>query len=368
MNDFCIVGLENDTETNVICDQDQITEAISTNYIVKPNPAVAIGELYRTYVGMVVISANLLLILFLTSRPNLRKKYFLFTCVAIGDTFDGSYFLFPSLNRLYKMTTGTYYQTTTFWDCVQRGNMAFRIFGTEFVGVNMFLLSLERVLAVGFPFFYRARFNTKFRLLLAFIGLIFCLINQGAMYLTSYLYDGNETQSDYYCGISGSVTDGFALYHQNLNIVTQVASFLLSLFAYGYAMYSKKKMGLDTSKDIAAIRPVLVSSCIACILIIANNIVYILKNFTNSGVTVGTQNIVVTWSPAVFQVYKFALYLMTSKEMRMSLKRLVLDESGIHGPRMVSQTPIITPNKPTLSAITVASAANAFTKKLPSPS
>ncbi|CAJ0575934.1 unnamed protein product, partial [Mesorhabditis spiculigera] len=343
----------------------KIDDLITDYFIVRPDNSVAVGELYRTYVGMVVVAANLLLILFLCSRPSLRRKYFLFTCVAIGDTFDGSYFLFPSLVRLYTMTTGTYTRPASFWDCLLRGNMIFRIFGTEFVGVNMFLLSLERIIAVGLPFFYRTYFKTWTRFAMAGVGLLFCLLNVAVMYVTAYLDDRTTTQADYYCGISGSVVPVFALYHQYLNILTQGSSCVLSFCAYGYALYSKKKLGLDTSKDMAQIRPVLVSSCIACVLIIANNVVYLLKNFSTLGVTKDTQNIVVTWSPAVFQVYKFALYLMTSKEMRMSLKRIVMDETTMVGE--VTRFPRGSQNgfqnkNATITAVTVASAASAFNR------
>ncbi|CAJ0565983.1 unnamed protein product, partial [Mesorhabditis spiculigera] len=335
----------------------KIGDLITDYFIVRPDDSVAVGELYRTYVGMVVVAANLLLILFLCSRPSLRRKYFLFTCVAIGDTFDGSYFLFPSLVRLYTMTTGTYTRPASFWDCLLRGNMIFRIFGTEFVGVNMFLLSLERIIADLLQNLDPLRYGGRWA--------AFCLLNVAAMYVTAYLDDRTTTQVDYYCGISGSVVPVFALYHQYLNILTQGSSCVLSFCAYGYALYSKKKLGLDTSKDMAQIRPVLVSSCIACVLIIANNVVYLLKNFSTLGVTKDTQNIVVTWSPAVFQVYKFALYLMTSKEMRMSLKRIVMDETTMVGE--VTRFPRGSQNgfqnkNATITAVTVASAASAFNR------
>ncbi|PAV90395.1 hypothetical protein WR25_06547 [Diploscapter pachys] len=114
------------------------------------------------------------------------------------------------------------------------------------------------------------------------------------MYLISFMDSRDVVQTDNYCGISGSVTEEFALYHSIFNPTCQVLSFLSSAYAFIYA----RKITKDTSKQLSDIRPILICSAITCVLICANSV-----------------------------IFKFALYILTGKDFRESLHKILTEKS-----------------------------------------
>ncbi|KAK5979439.1 hypothetical protein GCK32_017556 [Trichostrongylus colubriformis] len=144
------------------------------------------------------------------------------------------------------------------------------------------------------------------------------------MFLTSYFDPRKQVQDDLYCGISGSTVEGFATFHQFFNLSCQIGGFLASAFAF---LFARKITKQANAREINAIRPILVVSFISCIVISSNNIIYILKNVVKLDITKTQQNYVVTYSSAVFQVSKFALYILSGQEFRDCLKRVLNDRS-----------------------------------------
>ncbi|PAV90375.1 hypothetical protein WR25_09811 [Diploscapter pachys] len=124
------------------------------------------------------------------------------------------------------------------------------------------------------------------------------------MYLISFMDSRDVVQTDNYCGISGSVTEQFAFYHSIFNPTCQVLSFLSSAYAFIYA----RKITKDTSKQLSDIRPILICSAITCVLICANSV-----------------------------IFKFALYILTGKDFRESLHKILTEKSTAEARTVVQQ-------------------------------
>ncbi|VDL75784.1 unnamed protein product [Nippostrongylus brasiliensis] len=153
--------------------------------------------------------------------------------------------------------------------------MVFRIFGTELVSITMLIMTSEKVLAVLFTVHYRA-------------------------------------------------VEGFATFHQFFNLSCQISAFLGSAFAFIVARNLTKQAN---AKEINSIKPIVVVSLISCVVISSSNIIYILKNVVKLDITKSQQNYVVTYSSAIFQVSKFALYILTGQEFRDCLRKVIKDKN-----------------------------------------
>ncbi|RCN31450.1 hypothetical protein ANCCAN_22760 [Ancylostoma caninum] len=207
----------------------------------------------------------------------------------------------------------------------------------------MLVMAAEKVFAVMFTIVYRRYATNRARFTAALTCLLVCLLSLITMFLTSYFDPREEVQEDKYCGISGSVVEGFAQFHQFFNLSCQVpksprlplvnvefglcfqiGAFLGSAFAFLVARSLTKQANV---KEISSIKPVLVVSFISCIVISSSNIIYILKNFVKLNITKTQQNYVVTYSSAVFQVSKFALYMLTGQEFRDCLRKVINDKN-----------------------------------------
>uniref|UniRef100_A0A1I7W9Q5 Uncharacterized protein n=1 Tax=Heterorhabditis bacteriophora TaxID=37862 RepID=A0A1I7W9Q5_HETBA len=149
--------------------------------------------------------------------------------------------------------------------------------------------------------------NERVQLITAIMCILFCFLSLIIMFLTSYLDSRVVTQMNHYCGVSGSVTEGFALFHQNFNLVCQVGK------SAGKREYGVPPLSVG-NQDFT------------------DRSIYLLKNFTDVDISKEVQNLVVTYSPAIFQISKFALYIFTGKEFRQCLLRLINERSVTERP------------------------------------
>ncbi|RCN36296.1 hypothetical protein ANCCAN_17839 [Ancylostoma caninum] len=125
------------------------------------------------------------------------------------------------------------------------------------------------------------------------------------MFLTSYFDPRQAVQDDKYCGISGRY---------------KIGAFSGSAFAFFVARNIRKHANKG---ELSSIQPILVVSFISCIVTSSDNIVYILKHVAKIDIAEALQNYVVTYSSSAFQVSKFALYLLTGKEFRDCLRKVI---------------------------------------------
>ncbi|RCN39312.1 hypothetical protein ANCCAN_14750 [Ancylostoma caninum] len=225
----------------------------------------------------------------------MRRRYIFFTLVGIGDILDGTYLIYPSIMRVAEMASGTFSGGTSLWGCASKGYMVFRIYGTELVSLTMLVMAAEKVFAVMFTIVYRRYATNRARFTAALTCLLVCLLSLITMFLTSYFDPREEVQEDKYCGISGSVVEGFAQFHQFFNLSCQIGAFLGSAFAFLVARSLTKQANV---KEISSIKPVLVVSFISCIVISSSNI-----------------------------VSKFALYMLTGQEFRDCLRKVINDKN-----------------------------------------
>ncbi|KHJ82114.1 hypothetical protein OESDEN_18194, partial [Oesophagostomum dentatum] len=82
---------------------------LRSQFIARPNSTTLSEENIRILVGCGVVISNLLLLVFLNSRPTMRRRYVFFSLVSIGDIMDGTYLIFPSFMRIAEMAAGTFY-------------------------------------------------------------------------------------------------------------------------------------------------------------------------------------------------------------------------------------------------------------------
>ncbi|WKX99630.1 hypothetical protein Q1695_014482 [Nippostrongylus brasiliensis] len=301
-----------------------LSDYLKSTYTARPNLTTVSEEQIRIFVGCVIVITNMLLLVFLNSRATMRRRYIFFTSVAIGDIFDGFYLVYPSINRLVEMASGTFDTDTSLWDCARKGYMVFRIFGTELVSITMLIMTSEKVLAVLFTVHYRRYATDRVRFCGALGCLVICLASLTTMFLTSYFDPRKVVQTDQYCGVSGSAVEGFATFHQFFNLSCQISAFLGSAFAFIVARNLTKQAN---AKEINSIKPIVVVSLISCVVISSSNIIYILKNVVKLDITKSQQNYVVTYSSAIFQVSKFALYILTGQEFRDCLRKVIKDKN-----------------------------------------
>ncbi|EYC27105.1 hypothetical protein Y032_0009g528 [Ancylostoma ceylanicum] len=259
----------------------------------------------RIIVGCAIVSSNLLLLVFLNTRSTMRHRYIFLTLVSIGDILDGTYLIYPSAMRIVEIAYGTFYGGTSLWECARKGYMVFRIYGTELASLTMLVMAAEQACAVSFTMIYRTYGTDRARFTAALACLLVCLLSLITMFLTSYFDPRKQVQEDKYCGVSGSVVEGFAQFHQFFNLSCQISAFFGSSFAYLVARYLTNHA---TVRNLNSILPIVVVSFISCIVNSSSNIVYILKNFVKLHITKTQQNYVVTYSSAVFQVSTSSLF------------------------------------------------------------
>ncbi|CAJ0599956.1 unnamed protein product, partial [Cylicocyclus nassatus] len=307
--------------------------------IARLNSTTIAKQQVRIFVGCLIINTNVLLLVFLNSRPTMRGRYVFYTLMSIGDIVDGAYFIYPSAIRIGEMAKGTFLGGDTalslkkvmndfasglsLWECASRCYIVFRIFGSELVSLSLLVMAAEKIFAVLSGRAYRLYATPVSRFATAAICLLVCLISILTMFLTSYLDSHTEPQDNKYCGISGSVTEGFAKFHNFLNLSCQIGGFLGSGFAYILTGRLAKQAQL---KEMKSIKPILVVSFVSCSVTCSDDIIYILKNFLKLDITESQHDFVVTYSSALFQVSKFVLYILTGEEFRDYLLKMINDK------------------------------------------
>ncbi|VDD97269.1 unnamed protein product [Enterobius vermicularis] len=239
--------------------------------------------------------------------------------VAVGDTIDATYFLFGSLGRLVDIATDTFYYPISLKGCLLKFYVLPRVFGSEMVAMMMLVLSVEKVVAVFLPLFYRA-YSDRLRLSMIAAALIYCIVSSIVMIVTSVLDKRPVVGKNRYCGISTSVTRPFALYHQFGIITVNIVALILCFTAF-MVVWNRTKRFRNAAKELQNIKPILVVSAVSTLILIANNVAYVLTNFTSISVSQNLQNVVVTYTSAVFSLSKVFLYLLTGKEFRTALRQ-----------------------------------------------
>ncbi|KAL6728654.1 hypothetical protein Aduo_010405 [Ancylostoma duodenale] len=197
----------------------------------------------------------------------MRWRYIFFSLVAIGDILDGTYLIYPTIMRIAEVDAGTFSQEVSLWGCTSKGYMMLRIYGTELVSLTMLVMATEKVFAVFLPIIY-------------------------------------------------SVVRGFSQFHHLFNLLCQIGAFLGSTVVFLVARYFRKQAN---KKELISIQPILAVSFISCIVMSSNYIIYILKQFLKFDITKAQQHGVVTYSSALLQVSKFALYILAGREFRKRL-------------------------------------------------
>ncbi|RCN38492.1 hypothetical protein ANCCAN_15594 [Ancylostoma caninum] len=301
----------------------------SGNVTVLPNSTTAWEEQIRIVVGCVIFLSNMLLLesigpfdpafnpVFLNMHAPMRRQYVFFTLVAVGDILDSMYLIYPSIMRMMEIDACTFWEETTLWECTSKGYMMLRIYGTELVSLTMLVMTAEKLLAVFLPVIYRcftyqiqptSRASIYFRgsrlkffeksrtdlrkylrnttciatptsrhyvtntarFIAALACLLICLLSLTTMILTSFFNPRNVIQQNKYCGISGSVVNGFAQFHHFFILSCQIGAFLGSGFAFLVAKNIRKRAN---KVELSSIRPILVVSFISCIVVSSNNMV-----------------------------------------------------------------------------------------------
>ncbi|ETN74829.1 hypothetical protein NECAME_12728 [Necator americanus] len=110
-------------------------------------------------------------------------------------------------------------------------------------------------------------------------------------------------------------------------VLFTIGGFLGSAFAFLVARSITKQAN---AREMSSIKPILV--------------IYILKNFAELDITKSQQNYVVTYSSAVFQVSKFALYILTGQEFRDCLRNVIKDKNCSEQTVFVNQVSTVKAN------------------------
>ncbi|EYC27108.1 hypothetical protein Y032_0009g529 [Ancylostoma ceylanicum] len=228
------------------------------------------NEKIRVYLGCGIVLSNLLLLVFLNFRTAMRWRYIFYSLVAIGDILDGVYLIYPTLKRMAEIEAGTFSEEISLWGCTSKGYMMLRIYGTELASLTMLVMAAEKLFAVFLPLTY-------------------------------------------------SVVKGFSQFHHLFNLTCQIGAFLGSTVVFLVARNFRKHAN---EKELISIQPILAVSFISCIVMSSNYIIYVLKHFLKINITKTQQHSVVTYSSALLQVSKFALYILAGREFRDCLGKI----------------------------------------------
>jgi hypothetical protein len=214
-----------------------------------------------------------------------------------------------------------YYAPMSPWDCAKKFYAVFQIIGVQLPDIASLMISIERVLAVSLPFWYRAKFNARHRFGLFFASILMCTISLMIYFLTVFPLQEKNIQSGY-CALTYSSNLLYNKMHQYSTVIIQVAAFSLSSFAFIQARRNSIAVAA-MRKEIKSVKPILIVSFLSVILVTVPQIY--LSSLRIFGVVIVDLRILLSilLLPCINSFLNFFVYLWLMKEFRSEVWKIL---------------------------------------------
>jgi hypothetical protein len=207
---------------------------------------------YALYIlfGSIAIISNIMVVFVFAIDKTMRNRYQMLIGLAIADlvnaiaTFAAGVFrvvsiytvsLFAYLQlvfifRFQVLATGIQ-PSLTIWDCASQPYPALLAIGTQLPSAVTFVISVERLLAIYFPFWYRFNVTPKSRNIALLSCVLAVLVSLLAAYINVYVNYKNVPEGFFICTIPGAFTVDYQAYDCVMIISGHVLGFIITLLA-----------------------------------------------------------------------------------------------------------------------------------------
>ncbi|KAK0394662.1 hypothetical protein QR680_000863 [Steinernema hermaphroditum] len=128
-------------------------------------------ELYIGF-GAFAVLTNVLVLIVLWSKKEMRMTLVLFQALALSDLINGVSYIFAGASRRLSLLSGHYHDLIHPLECAKAAFPAFLILGGLLPSFTNFMLALERLIAIQFITFYKRSCNVTGKIVLSLIGLL----------------------------------------------------------------------------------------------------------------------------------------------------------------------------------------------------
>uniref|UniRef100_A0A1I7Y1F9 G_PROTEIN_RECEP_F1_2 domain-containing protein n=1 Tax=Steinernema glaseri TaxID=37863 RepID=A0A1I7Y1F9_9BILA len=147
-------------------------------------------DLYMGF-GVFAVLTNVLVLIVLWSRKEMRTTLVLFQALAFSDLINGVSYIFAGAVRRHSVESGRFHDYIHPMDCAKAIFPAFLILGGLLPAFMNFMLSLERLIAIQFIAFYKRSCNFTGKIVLALVVWIvgMFMMNDSSTVLRSRMCD-----------------------------------------------------------------------------------------------------------------------------------------------------------------------------------
>ncbi|KAK0418998.1 hypothetical protein QR680_013896 [Steinernema hermaphroditum] len=181
--------------------------------------------------GTIAILANILNIFIFLINKEMRKKYVIFIALDVGELINGLSYVLTAIGRGSSLLDGTFGVPITVHECFfERYWVHSLIVGTELPALVTTAISIERILAVRRPIFYKRVATMKTRIL---ILVVVTFIQLGFLSTAAISAYHNVTEhKTRQCFIITSTASFFSTFHFSFVILAYVISFVSLLITF----------------------------------------------------------------------------------------------------------------------------------------
>lgn len=220
------------------------------------------------------------------------------------------------------MKTADYYNSPLSpWDCAMKFYAVFQIIGSELPAVASLTISIERILAVQLPYWYRAVFKSHHRIGLLLLCILFCVISLITYFLTVLSWQTKAVPWGN-CALTYSSDPIYNRVHQILVLITQITASGVSIFAFYRARKSSRGVGA-MRKEVQSTKPILAVSLLSVALVTLPQLYLLSLRFFGLQVF-GYFLYVILMLPCINSFMNFFIYIWLKAEFRKRLISLLL--------------------------------------------
>lgn len=269
--------------------------------------------------GVSAIVANAIIIAVFLSTSHFRQQYQMFIALAIGDLINGMAFFLTGFIRTGSRRVE---EPATAIDCMFKAGTIPMIVGSQLPALCTLALSIERYLAVSWPFWYRTNWTrTRQQMTIAtcFLWAAFAVI---VAFLFAAHYGDQVKSPTGTCFISQATGPLYSLAHFALVIIFHVVAFVVNVYALclGTRKSSNRADADLLRAEATRVRLILIISALSVLLVAIPNtllLTLVLKVFSGDVYTTLQHN-----AGYVFVLFSansainLAVYLYLSRDFR----------------------------------------------------
>ncbi|CAB3403731.1 unnamed protein product [Caenorhabditis bovis] len=224
--------------------------------------------------GIFVIIPNSICCLVFNSTKEFRQRFSFFTMLIIGDITNGLSFILSGIGRLTLLDSRDFFNPAESFDCLTKHLWPiFLLLGGQLPATFTILLTVERVLAVSRPSWYRVQWTHSKRFHLTVLALLFCAtLNVIALLVALWAPFKNPDQI---CAVMNSTGIIYGTVHYIWIAFSYFIAFAITSYLFFRSFKSKFLNVVERRKQIS----VLCLSGIGVLLVSIPNIVLVVDEF-----------------------------------------------------------------------------------------